>query len=230
MSASRALSASRSATPSAAACAPPVKTMPDSVSGLVEPGLSNAGFVRHLILDRDGVINEEAPASRYVTAPDDWQWIAGSLEALTKIASAGIRVSIVTNQSGVGRGLMTPEDLDAVHAHMMRESESAGGRVDALFVCPHAPAARCNCRKPAPGLIEAAVAASGIPAEQTLAVGDDMRDLEAARGAGVAAALVLTGKGRATARFCSGHTVAVFDDLASLAQALILRRPGPGNR
>ena len=156
--------------------------------------------VRHLILDRDGVLNEEAPAQGYVTGPDGWQWIAGSLEALALIAGAGIRVSIVTNQSGVGRGLMTAEDLDAVHARMMRESKSAGGHIDAIFACTHAPETRCNCRKPAPGLIGAAVAASGIPATQTLAVGDDERDIEAAHGAGVAAALVLIANNRSPGR------------------------------
>jgi len=150
----------------------------------VEPALPYAVDVRHLILDRDGVLNEEAPAQTYVTGPDGWHWIAGSIEALALIAGAGIRVSIVTNQSGVGRGLMTPGDLDAVHGRMMRESESAGGHIDALFACPHAPDTRCNCRKPAPGLIEAAVAASGIPAAQTRAGGDDERDIEAAHGAG----------------------------------------------
>jgi D-glycero-D-manno-heptose 1,7-bisphosphate phosphatase len=206
----------------------PVKSSSDSPSGIPEPGPAAVAHVRHLIVDRDGVLNVEALESRYVTAPDEWHWIPGSLEALAIIASADIRVSIATNQSGVGRGLMTPEDLDAVHAHMMRESEFAGGHVDALFVCTHAPAARCNCRKPAPGLIQAAVASSGIPATQTLAVGDDLRDVEAARAAGIAAALVLTGKGRSAARLRTGHTFAVFDDLVSLARALT-RRPLSGN-
>ena len=199
------------------------------MTGTVEPALPYAVDVRHLILDRDGVLNEEAPAQRYVTGPDGWHWIAGSLEALALISGAGIRVSIVTNQSGVGRGLMTPEDLDAVHGRMMRESESAGGHIDALFVCTHAPDTRCNCRKPAPGLIKAAVAASGIPAAQTLAVGDDERDIEAAHGAGVAAALVLTGKGRAAASSFPRHAVPVYDDLASLARALLADSPGTGN-
>ncbi|MEX0734474.1 MAG: HAD-IIIA family hydrolase [Steroidobacteraceae bacterium] len=199
------------------------------MTGTVEPALPYAVDVRHLILDRDGVLNEEAPAQTYVTGPDGWHWIAGSLEALALIAGAGIRVSIVTNQSGVGRGLMTPGDLDAVHGRMMRESESAGGHIDALFACPHAPDTRCNCRKPAPGLIEAAVAASGIPAAQTLAVGDDERDIEAAHGAGVAAALVLTGKGRAAASSSPRHAVPVYDDLASLARALLADSPGTGN-
>ena len=184
---------------------------------------------RHLILDRDGVLNEEAPAQGYVTGPDGWRWIAGSLEALALIAGAGIRVSIVTNQSGVGRGLMTAEDLDAVHARMMRESTLAGGRIDALFACTHAPETRCDCRKPAPGLIGAAVAASGIAAGQTLAVGDDERDIEAARRAGVAAALVLTGKGRAAASAFPRHAVPVYEDLASLARALLADSPGTGN-
>ena len=185
--------------------------------------------VRHLILDRDGVLNEEAPARGYVTGPEGWHWIAGSLEALALFAGAGIRVSIVTNQSGVGRGLMTPEDLDAVHGRMMRESESAGGHIDALFVCTHAPDTHCSCRKPAPGLIEAAVGASGIPAAQTLAVGDDQRAIAAARGAGVAAALVLTGKGRAAANSFPRHGVPVYDDLISLARALLADSPGIGN-
>jgi D-glycero-D-manno-heptose 1,7-bisphosphate phosphatase len=191
--------------------------------------MSESRDIRHLILDRDGVLNEEAPARRYVTGPDEWRWIAGSLEALAALAGGGIRVSIVTNQSGVGRGLMTPADLDAVHARMLRESQSAGGRIDALFVCPHAPDAHCGCRKPAPALIEAAVAASGIPAAQTLAVGDDARDIEAARGAGVAAVLVRTGKGRAAAGSIAKLAVPVYDDLASLVRALVAGRPANRN-
>jgi D-glycero-D-manno-heptose 1,7-bisphosphate phosphatase len=180
-----------------------------------------AADVRHLILDRDGVLNEEAPAEGYVTGPDGWRWIPGSLEALASISGAGIRVSIVTNQSGVGRGLMTAQDLDAVHARMIREAKSAGGQIAALFACTHPPEARCNCRKPAAGLIAAAIAESGIPGAQTLAVGDDERDIEAAHRAGVAAALVLTGKGRRAAEALSGHSVPVFDDLAALVRALL---------
>lgn len=176
--------------------------------------------VRHLILDRDGVLNEEAPARGYVTRPEAWRWIPGALEALASFARAGVRVTVATNQSGVGRGLMTQRDLDEVHARMLREARVAGGRIDALFTCPHAPDEGCPCRKPAPGLIEAAVAASGVPVAETLAVGDDGRDLEAARGAGVPAALVLTGKGRAALATLSWPDVPVYDDLMALARAL----------
>jgi len=177
--------------------------------------------VRHVILDRDGVLNEEAPARGYITRPEAWRWIPGSLEALVLFARAGVRVSVATNQSGVGRGLMTRSDLDAVHARMRREAEAAGGRIDALFICPHAPQERCECRKPAPGLLKAALAASGEPAAQTLAVGDDGRDLEAARAAGIAAVLVLTGKGRAAAAALSQDGIPVYDDLHTLARALL---------
>jgi D-glycero-D-manno-heptose 1,7-bisphosphate phosphatase len=181
---------------------------------------SAAPVVRHVILDRDGVLNEEAPAGGYVTGPGTWRWLPGSLQALALFVRAGIRVSVATNQSGVGRGLMTMNDLEAVHARMLREAEAAGGRIDAVFACPHAPGVGCECRKPAPGLIRAAIAASGVPVEQTLAVGDDVRDLEAARAAGVAAALVLTGKGRAAAATLPPVEIPVYADLHSLARAL----------
>jgi D-glycero-D-manno-heptose 1,7-bisphosphate phosphatase len=115
---------------------------------------------------------------------------------------------------------MTQRDLDEVHARMLSEAEAAGGRIHALFVCPHAPGADCDCRKPAPGLICSAINASGVPAAQTLAVGDDTRDIEAARAAGVAAALVLTGKGRTAVGALPGGTP-VYGDLLELVQVLL---------
>jgi D-glycero-D-manno-heptose 1,7-bisphosphate phosphatase len=177
--------------------------------------------VLHVILDRDGVLNEEAPARGYITRPESWRWVPGSLQALALFANAGIRVSVATNQSGVGRGLMTLADLDAVHARMMREAATAGGRIDAIYACPHAPDAGCRCRKPQPGMILEAVAASQIPASRTLVVGDADRDLEAARGAGVAAALVLTGKGREAGSTLSGRHTSVHEDLLALARAVL---------
>jgi D-glycero-D-manno-heptose 1,7-bisphosphate phosphatase len=181
--------------------------------------------VRHVILDRDGVLNEEAPARGYITRPEAWRWIPGSLEALALLGQAGLRVSVATNQSGVGRGLMSPADLEAVHERMLREATAAGGRIDALFTCPHAPDDGCDCRKPAPGLIRAAVAAAGVPESATLVVGDDTRDLEAARAAGVPAVLVLTGKGRGAAAALTPGAIPVYDDLLALARALSARHP-----
>jgi D-glycero-D-manno-heptose 1,7-bisphosphate phosphatase len=184
--------------------------------------------IRHVILDRDGVLNEEAAHGGFITAPAQWRWISGALEALAMMRRAGIRVSVATNQSGVGRGLMSQTDLDAVHAHMVHEAALAGGSIDGVFACPHAPNVGCDCRKPAPGLIWAAITDSGLDAATTLVVGDDLRDLAAARAAGVAAALVLTGKGRATATQLPDPKVPVYDDLPALARCLVAERPGWG--
>lgn len=190
---------------------------------------------RHVILDRDGVLNYEPPDRGYVVKPEGFRWLPGALASLATLRRAGVRLSVATNQSGVGRGLMTSEQLEAVHARMLAEAASAGGAIDEVLVCPHAPDAGCGCRKPAPGLIELAIAHSGIPASQTLGVGDDERDLQALRRAGVTAALVRTGKGRRTearvagpgastvsrAEETRGPATAVYDDLAALTRAIM---------
>jgi len=175
---------------------------------------------RHLILDRDGVLNREAEAGGYVHAPSEFHWLPGALEGLALLRRAGVRLSVATNQSGVGRGLLSAAQLAAVHAHMQAQAAAAGGALDAVLVCPHAPEAQCLCRKPAPGLVLAAIARCGIAASESLVVGDDGRDLEAARRAGVAAALVRTGKGRQTEAQLCGTDVVAYDDLAQLANAL----------
>jgi D-glycero-D-manno-heptose 1,7-bisphosphate phosphatase len=175
---------------------------------------------RHLILDRDGVLNREPADGGYVRTPAEFEWLPGALEALSMLHGAGVRLSVATNQAGVGRGLVAAPELAAVHAHMQEQAAAAGGALDAVLVCPHAPEAQCLCRKPAPGLIQTAVARSGIAARETLLVGDDGRDLEAARRAGVAAALVRTGKGRRTEAQLSGTDVVAYDDLLQLARAL----------
>ncbi len=186
---------------------------------------------RHVILDRDGVLNCEPPDSGYVRRPEDFRWLPGALEGLALLHRAGIRISVATNQAGVGRGLMTLAELQAVHARMQAEAAAGGGPVDAVFSCVHAREARCACRKPEPGLLHAAIAQSAIPAAETLFVGDDERDLQAAERAGVSAALVRTGKGgqtavRLAAQTGPGREVAVFDDLQALARALASHTSG----
>ena len=183
--------------------------------------MSSPGRVRHVILDRDGVLNAEAADRGYITSPDAWRWLPGALEALEMLAHARVRVSVATNQSGVGRGIMTLQDLAAVHDRMQQDTLAAGGRIDAVFACPHAPDARCVCRKPAPGLLMEAVAASGITADSTLVVGDDRRDIEAARSAGMRAALVRTGKGGQAEAALTQDGVPVYDDLRALVRELI---------
>jgi D-glycero-D-manno-heptose 1,7-bisphosphate phosphatase len=176
--------------------------------------------VRHVILDRDGVLNREAPDGGWVRDPSEFQWLPGALEGLALLHRSGVRLSVATNQSGVGRGLMSFEQLAAVHARMQADATAHGAALDAVLVCVHAPEEHCDCRKPAPGLIQAAIAGSGIAAAETLVVGDDGRDLEAARRAGVAVALVRTGKGRQTEQRLRHASVLAYDDLAQLARAL----------
>ena len=185
---------------------------------------------RHVILDRDGVLNREDEGGGYVREPSQFQWLPGALEGLALLKRAGLCVSVVTNQSGVGRGHMSLEQLQAVHGRMQAEASARGGALDAVLFCPHAPEERCLCRKPAPGLIREAISRCGVAEGECLVVGDDQRDLEAARRAGVAAALVRTGKGRRTEELLRGEPVATYDDLPQLAHAVIgARRGGSGS-
>jgi D-glycero-D-manno-heptose 1,7-bisphosphate phosphatase len=173
---------------------------------------------RHVILDRDGVLNREGAG--FVVEPSQFEWLPGALDALAMMRRAGLRLTVATNQSGVGRGLMSLEQLAAVHERMLREARAHGAELDALLVCPHAPEELCSCRKPAPGLIQDAMAHSGIAPAESLVVGDDRRDLEAAARAGVSAALVRTGKGRRTEAALPEGSVSTYDDLLALASEL----------
>ena len=185
------------------------------------------GF-RHVILDRDGVLNYEAPEGDYVREPSQFRWLPGALAGLALLHRAGVRLSVATNQAGVGRGLMSLAQLAAVHERMQTDAAAHGAALDAVLYCPHAPEEQCACRKPAPGLIQAAVARSGIAAGDSIVVGDDRRDLEAAERAGVAAALVRTGKGRRTEALLGNAAVPAYDDLHELARAILAARPAAG--
>ncbi len=176
---------------------------------------------QHVILDRDGVLNVERRDGGYVGDWSQWRWISDALEGLAMLSSAGVCISIATNQSGVGRGFMARAELDAIHARMIEEAARHGGVINHLLVCPHAPNSGCGCRKPAPGLLLDAIEVTRIPAHATVALGDDLRDLEAAWAANVSAALVRTGKGRLTEAVVAGLGVPVFDDLRDFAAATL---------
>jgi phosphoheptose isomerase len=180
--------------------------------------------VEHVILDRDGVLNEEMPDGGYVRTPTDFRWIPGALGALATLRASGVRVTIATNQSGVGRGLMSALELEAVHEQMTRDAARAGGSIDAIYHCPHAPDARCGCRKPLPGLIETAITASDIARERTLVVGDAARDIEAAEAAGTRSILLRTGQGKDHEPFAKAHGIPTCEDLRELAQTLTQER------
>jgi D-glycero-D-manno-heptose 1,7-bisphosphate phosphatase len=144
------------------------------------------------ILDRDGTINEDSPD--YIKSPQEWQPLPGALEAIAKLNHAGWHVVVATNQSGLGRGLFDVAALNEMHAKMHTMLAAVGGRVDAVFFCPHAPDEACRCRKPEPGLFEQIAERYGLDIKGIPAVGDSTRDLVAAFAAGCQPHLVLTGK------------------------------------
>ena len=150
-----------------------------------------------VFLDRDGVINFDSPD--YILTPEQWIPIPGSLEAIARLSQAGINITIVSNQSALGRGMMMQETFSAIHAKMMLAIEQAGGLITHVAYCPHGPEDACLCRKPLPGMVHESLAALGLSdsPEQALFIGDSIRDVEAAAAAGVPAMLVQSGYGDA---------------------------------
>jgi D-glycero-D-manno-heptose 1,7-bisphosphate phosphatase len=145
-----------------------------------------------VILDRDGTINHDR--DDYVKSADEWQPLPGALEAIARLNHAGWHVVVATNQSGLGRGLFDVASLNAMHAKMHKLLAAAGGRIDAVFYCPHSPEETCNCRKPLPGLFEQIGERYGMDLKGVHSVGDTLRDLQAAAAVGCATHLVHTGK------------------------------------
>ncbi|MBL0917329.1 MAG: D-glycero-beta-D-manno-heptose 1,7-bisphosphate 7-phosphatase [Hydrogenophaga sp.] len=144
-----------------------------------------------LILDRDGTLNRSRDDK--VASPDEWEPLPGALEAVARLNHGGWRVVLATNQSGIGRGLFDMASLNAIHAKMQRQLAAAGARVEAIFICPHAPEDACECRKPAPGLFRQIGARFGVPLAEVPAVGNSLRHVQAGATAGCPAHLLLTG-------------------------------------
>lgn len=149
-----------------------------------------------VILDRDGVINYDSPS--FVKNPAEWVALPGSLEAIARLSQAGWRVVIASNQSGLARGLFNMETLNAIHAKMRLELAQLGGHVDSIFICPHGPDDNCECRKPKPGMYLDIARRYDVSLGNVPAVGDSLRDLQAAAEAGCTPWLVLTGNGQKT--------------------------------
>lgn len=174
-----------------------------------------------VILDRDGVINEDS--DEYIKGPDEWIPIPGSLEAIATLHQEGYEVVLATNQSGLGRGLFTIEALDQIHGKMLQAVEQAGGKIEAILYCPHHPDENCDCRKPKPGMLldlqdRLQMDLIGVPF-----IGDSFRDIEAGLAAGCQPILVMTGKGKAT--LAKHHDeleqVPVYENLATAVRAII---------
>jgi len=178
--------------------------------------------MRLVILDRDGVINEDS--SDFIKKPEDWTPIPGSLEAIARLCRADYRVVIITNQSGVGRGLYSLDTMNKIHTRMFELIRQKGGEVDALLFCPHAPDFDCACRKPRPGMFNDLARRLKVNLKGIPAVGDSVRDLEAAMEAGARPVLVRTGKGGETLAIIERGAdealkqVPVYDDLAAFVE------------
>jgi len=175
-----------------------------------------------IILDRDGVINEDS--DDYIKSPDEWMPIPGSLDAIARLNHAGYIVAIASNQSGIARGYFNLETLAAMNVKMCNMLSHSGGRIDAMFFCPHGPADGCDCRKPKPGLLTEIGNRFQTSLANVMFVGDNINDIKAARAAGARPVLVRTGKGEQTAKMIAANNpdnVPVYDDLADLVSTIL---------
>jgi len=180
---------------------------------------------RLIILDRDGVINEDS--DEYIKSPEEFVALPGSLEAIARLNQAGYRVLIATNQSGIARGLYDLDTLHRIHEKLHRLLAEVGGTVDAIFFCPHGPDDNCECRKPKPGLLRDIAARLQVSLEGVAAIGDSLRDLQAAQAVGARPLLVRTGKGERTLARGEGlDGVPVHADLAAAVEAVLAADEG----
>lgn len=176
--------------------------------------------MKMVILDRDGVINYDSDA--FIKTPDEWKPIPGSPEAIAHLVQAGYKVVVAMNQSGISRGLLDMVTLNAINDKMCKVVGQVGGRIDAMFFCPHAQGDSCKCRKPGTGMFEEISERFRLELNGVPAIGDSLRDLQAAAAVGAIPILVLTGKGKET-ELTGGlpENTKIFPNLAAAVDALI---------
>jgi D-glycero-D-manno-heptose 1,7-bisphosphate phosphatase len=172
-----------------------------------------------VVLDRDGVINEDS--GEFIKSVAEWRPIHGSLDAIAALTRGGFRVAVVTNQSGVGRGLFTEKTLNEIHARMAAAVRETGGELAAIYYCPHRPDEGCDCRKPRTALLRRLERDLGYSLARVPFIGDRLSDIDAAEAVGARAILVRTGTGAATERLIGSRSLEVFDDLASATRSLL---------
>jgi len=177
-----------------------------------------------IVLDRDGVINHDSDA--YIKSAEEWNPIDGSLEAIARLNHGGYTVVVATNQSGLARGYFDIEALAAMHKKMDTLLAKVGGRVDAVFYCPHEPGDACDCRKPKPGMLLEIGQRFNVSLEEVIFIGDSVSDLKTASNAHAKAILVRTGKGLKAEKLLAAECkqkdlVPVYDDLAAAVTAIL---------
>ena len=182
--------------------------------------------MRLVILDRDGVINQDSDG--FIKSVDEWQAIPGSLEAIARLVRAEYQVVVLTNQSGIARGLLDLDTLNTIHNHMLEQIHHKGGEIDAIFFCPHGPDDGCACRKPLPGLFTELAGRLHADLGGVPAIGDSLRDLVAANAVGACPILVRTGKGEDTLLSAEQdgwpdgmEPPLIYDDLFAVVDALL---------
>ena len=161
-------------------------------------------LTRVVFLDRDGVINKNSPL--YINSWDEFEFIPGSIDAITRLTAAGFQLIVITNQSGVGREMLTETELHRIFRNMRRAVEAAGGCITDIFYCPHHPEDDCDCRKPRPGLIRRAAEKYAIDLSSACMVGDNASDITCARAAGCDCAILVK----------SGASADAEDELAAM--------------
>jgi len=166
---------------------------------------------RFVLLDRDGVINEDS--DDFIKSPEEWLPIPGSLEAIANLYRAGIHVAVISNQSGIARGLFSLETLDQIHTRMKHLVQQEGGKIGSVYFCPHGPNDNCNCRKPKPGLLQQFAKTNNVRLEGIPFIGDSMRDIQAGLAVGAQPLLVKTGKGLRTLAEHPTISATVFNNL-----------------
>ena len=176
---------------------------------------------RYILLDRDGVINHDSDA--FIKSPDEWQPIEGSLEAIALLNLAGFKVIIVTNQSGVAKGLLDENMLANIHSKMIQLVNNKGGDIEAIYFCPHGADSDCECRKPKPGMLETFAKDFDVTLSTITVIGDSLRDLQAAEAVGAEPILVKTGKGQITLLNNPDLNFLVFENLYDAAKHIISR-------
>ncbi|HSC75602.1 MAG TPA: D-glycero-beta-D-manno-heptose 1,7-bisphosphate 7-phosphatase [Pseudomonadales bacterium] len=181
-----------------------------------------------VVLDRDGVINEDSDA--FVKSVDEWIPIDGSIDAIARLYEHGFTIAVATNQSGIGRGLFSEEALEAMHEKLLELVREAGADIATIAYCPHKPEDYCDCRKPQSGLFDQISATIGCDLEGAWTIGDSLRDLQAGAARGCIPVLVRTGKGEKTEKTLEENPdefehLEVFDNLDEAADYLIQQTP-----
>lgn len=180
-----------------------------------------------IFLDRDGVINRER--ADYVKTWSEFQFLPGVLPALRRLATLPCPILVISNQSAVGRGLITAETLASIHRQLACDVMRSGGRIDGFYVCPHHPESGCDCRKPKPGLLRRAAVEHALDLRQCIFIGDAETDLQAAQAAGCDALLVQSGRQGAylASKYVDRKDVCLVSDLATAVSVVLIRSGTP---